>query len=104
VERCASSKVGPHQQRSESIVPTYYFDIAQGDRVEEDHKGKHAESIDEARDIAAKSILDLLHAEGKAITGAVIEIRDSSRDLVASVPVDLGARLEVAKESGARHA
>jgi hypothetical protein len=85
-------------------VPTYYFDIAQGNRVEEDHTGKPAKDVGQAREIAAKSILDLLHSEGKAITGAVIEIRDSNRDLVASVPVDLGARLDIANDSGTRHA
>ena len=72
-------------------MPQFYFDIRQGDMVEEDHMGKHAPDLDAARSVAAKSVIDLLHAESKAMTGAVIEIRDADRELLASVPVDLAA-------------
>ena len=72
-------------------MPTYYFDIAQGELVQEDHTGKHAADLTGARGIAAASVMDLLHHKGKAMTGAVIEIRDAERELVATVPVDLAA-------------
>jgi len=59
--------------------------------VDEDHKGRPAVDLSAARDIAAKSVMELLRAEHKTMTGAVIEIRDESKDLVATVPVNLAA-------------
>ena len=72
-------------------MPIYYFDICQGNIVDEDHAGQQAADLDAARKIAAGSVMDLLKAKHKAMTGAVIEIRDASRELVATVPVDLAA-------------
>lgn len=72
-------------------MPIYYFNIRQGNMIDEDHEGREAADLEAARDIAAKSVMELLRVEGKAMTGAVIEIRDESRDLVATVPVDLAA-------------
>jgi uncharacterized protein DUF6894 len=75
----------------ENDMPIYYFDIAQGDMVQEDHSGKQVADLQAAREVAFESVLDLLRNEGKAMTGAVIEIRDANRDVVATVPVDLAA-------------
>lgn len=75
-------------------MPIYYFDIAQGDLVQEDHTGKHVADLDAARQVALESVLDLLRSENKAMTGAVIEIRDANRDVVATVPVDLAAAVK----------
>jgi len=73
-------------------MPAYYFDIRQGNMIEEDRQGKQAPDLDAAREIAARSVVELLRAEDKTMTGAVIEIRDSRRELLATVPVDLAAR------------
>lgn len=70
-------------------MPLYFFDIAQGDFVEEDHQGQHAADLNAAREIAARSADDLLKAEGKISTEARIEIRNADREWVATVPVDL---------------
>jgi hypothetical protein len=72
-------------------MPAFYFDIRQRDMIEEDHAGKQAADLEAAREIAAASVMELLSAESKAMTGAVIEIRDAGRELLATVPVDLAA-------------
>lgn len=81
-------------------MPIYYFDIVQGDLVQEDQRGKEVPDVDAAREIAAQSVLDLLNTEEKAMTGAVIEIRDGNRDIIATVPVDLAARENLSPQNG----
>jgi hypothetical protein len=72
-------------------MPRYYFNIRQGNRVEIDHTGKDLHDLDTARDIAVQSVLALLDAKGKQMTGAVIEICGEDRQVTASVPVDRAA-------------
>jgi hypothetical protein len=90
----------------ETAMPRYYFNIRQGNLVETDHTGRNLNDLDAAREVAAESVLTLLQAEGKEMTGAVIEICGEDRAIAASIPVDKAAQLsrpqEAATSAGVR--
>jgi hypothetical protein len=75
----------------EDIMPRYYFNIRQGSRVEIDRTGRDLHDLDAAREIAVQSVLALLDAKGKHMTGAVIEICGEDREVAASASVDRAA-------------
>jgi hypothetical protein len=69
-------------------MPVFYFDIAHGGKIEEDYDGKELHDLDAAREVAVLSAMDLLSQADKVMTGAVIQICDEQRQVLASVPVD----------------
>lgn len=76
-------------------MPRYHFNIRQGNLVQVDNQGRDLANLDAARSAAAEAVLELLKAEGTAMTGAVVEICDDKRDVISTVPVDKAAGASV---------
>ena len=72
-------------------MPVFYFDIAQDGKIDEDYDGKELENLEAARQVAVNSAMDLFTHTYKVRTGAVIQICDGQRQVLASVPVNLTA-------------
>lgn len=72
-------------------MPRYYFNIRQGEMLKEDHAGRELPDLNAACEATAEATLALLGAKEKAMTGAVVEICDESRRVIATIPVDKAA-------------
>jgi hypothetical protein len=73
-------------------MPIFYFDIANEGKIEEDYDGKELRDLDAARDVAALSATELLKHSHKTMTAATIQICDTDRSVLATVPVGLSAQ------------